>query len=159
MNETVLEAVGCIEFDGSVVNVYNDLNHPLFIIRDVARLLGYRLDHAARLTDLCEEDEYLRASIWRSGQKRYVTAVTELGLYNILSQMRTETARKWRVIVFNQLVDLRLQAKRNITEQFEVWDERADNIWFDEETGKMMYWLNGPGGDPIIKAFGEDDEK
>lgn len=150
----IIEAVGVIKFDSVSIDVYGDINEPLFIARDVAKLIGYRVDNTNHLVeDLCESDEYLRVSVVRSGQKRLVLAVTEMGLYNILSQSRLDSARKWRRIIHTELINMRKEDNRSISEQFEIWDNMANDIWFDEETGKMMEAINDPRGDVIVREF------
>lgn len=146
MNNGLVEVVGEIKFDGVSISVYEDLNNPLFRIQDVAKLIGYRQDNAHRLLEYCEEDEQLTVRLLRFGQRRKAIMVTEMGLYNVLAQSRMIAARKWRRIIFEQLIELRKEAERNIAEQFVMWDSRLDDVWFDEETGKHMYAMNGPGG-------------
>lgn len=80
------EIVGYVNFDGKVIAAYDNLDEPIFLLRDVAELLGYRLDHAARLADLCEPDEVLDVKKKLHGKMCNLKAVNETGLYNILSQ-------------------------------------------------------------------------
>ena len=80
----VIEAVGIIKFDGVSIEVYDDLNNPLFRIQDVAKIIGYRQDSAKKLLNMCEDDEYLIGSVFLAGQRRNCNFVTEMGLYNIL---------------------------------------------------------------------------
>ena len=46
-----------------------------------------------------------------------------------------------------ELIALRRSRGKNISEQFEDWDHRADAIYFDEETGMLMRSVTVPGGD------------
>ena len=73
--------------------------------------------------------------------------VTELGLYNILSQSRKPIARGWRRIAHEELIELRKSKGRDIKQQFEVWDEKYSDLYFDEETGVLMQSVTLPGGD------------
>lgn len=143
----VLEVVGCIEFDGYVIDVYGDLNYPLFRLQDIAKLVGYSEGNSLHLLAFCEDDEFLTVQIVRSGQRRSVKVVTESGLYNILSQSRTISARKWRRVINNELIKLREEAGRNISEQFDIWSDAASNIYFDDRTGELMESYILPGGD------------
>lgn len=73
--------------------------------------------------------------------------MTETGLYNVLSQSRKPIARAWRRIIHEELITLRKTRGKNIAEQFEDWDNQADTIFFDEETGMMMQSVTVAGGD------------
>ena len=73
--------------------------------------------------------------------------ISELGLYNVLSQSRKPIARGWRRIVHQELINLRRSRKKNIVEQFDDWDEELEGIYFDEETGILMQSVTMPGGD------------
>ena len=147
------EVIDTISFRGVTIDVYGTWKDPLFILRDVAKILNYRQDNAARLADLCEADETLNVTIRRAGQRRTVTVVTETGLYDILSQMRTEPARAWRRVLIKEIRQKRINKEQSISELFEDWDERAVDIWFDEETGKMMEAVNVPGGDVEVREY------
>ena len=91
--------------------------------------------------------EKLKLQTVVAGQRRLVWFVTEIGLYNILSQSRVTTARKWRQIVHQQLIDMRKERGKDIVEQFEEWDNMLDDIYYDEETGMLMQSVTVAGGD------------
>ena len=73
--------------------------------------------------------------------------VTENGLYNIMSQSRMDTARKWRRIIHDELINLRRSRGKNVVEQFDDWDHELDTLYFDEETGILMQSVTVQGGD------------
>lgn len=83
--------------------------------------------------------------------------VTELGLYNILSQSRKPIARKWRRIVHSNLIMMRRNNKLTIEGQFEEWDAMADNLFIDQETGELMEFYTIQGGDVEIRPYNEED--
>ena len=62
-------------------------------------VLGYDKDSTNKIANLCEDDEKLPGTIFRSGQRRKVWLVTELGLYSILEQSRMPIARIWRRVL------------------------------------------------------------
>ena len=94
-----------------------------------------------------------------AGQRRAVNFVTENGLYNILAQSRMELARAWRRVVHDELINMRKEKGLNISEQFEEWDHAMDNIYFDEDTGRLMQSVTVPGGDVIQVPYkGDKDE-
>ena len=99
------------------------------------------------MLELCEEDEKLKLPLVVAGQRRSVNFVTENGLYNILSQSRMEIARAWRRVIHDELISMRRAKGRDVVEQFEEWDHALDNIYFDEETGRLMQSVTVQGGD------------
>lgn len=144
-----IKIVGTIVFGGQILNVYGDLDDPLFRANDIGKLLKYSSGNDWKLLEMCEEDEKLKLPLVVAGQRRSVNFVTEHGLYNILSQSRMELARAWRRIVHDELINLRKNKGLNISEQFEEWDQALDNIYFDEETGILMQSVTVQGGDVI----------
>ena len=96
---------------------------------------------------MVETDEKLILPMVVAGQSRSVSFVTESGLYNILAQSRKPLARKWRRLISDELINLRKQRNYNVLEQFQEWDHKLDDIYFDEETGMMMQSVTLPGGD------------
>ena len=139
--------VGKISFDGFELDVYSDLNEPLFKGSDIGKILDYSDHNTWALLDLCEDDEKLKLPLIVSGQRRSVRFVTESGLYNCLAQSRKPIARKFRRVIANQLIKMRKDKGMDIKEQFDEWDHQLDDIYFDEETGKMMQSVTVAGGD------------
>lgn len=152
-----MDIVGQIRFDGHVLDVYGSLDTPLFMGVAVAALIDYSTGNTAEMIRMLEDDEHLLVTIQRSGQRRKVRMVTELGLYNILSQSRKPIARKWRRIVHSNLIMMRRNNKLTIEGQFEEWDAMADNLFIDEETGELMEFYTIQGGDVEIRPYREED--
>lgn len=170
-----LEVVGLIRFDGHVLDVYNDLDEPYFLAVEVAKLVDYSVGNTSHMLDMLEHDEKIlvkvregmsrqeRRALERkeakvSGSRNTTTSigqsggptkwfVTELGLYNILSQSRKPIARKWRRVVHSNLIMMRRQNKLMIDGQFEEWDAIADDLYIDPDTGILMQSVTVPGGD------------
>lgn len=140
-------AVGVIKFDNRLLNVYSDVNEPLFRASDVADLIGYSEGNTWKMLEMCEEDETLLIPFVVAGQRRNVRFVNEHGLYNILSQSRKPIARKWRRIIHDQLIDMRRQRGMDIIAQFDEWDHELDTLYFDDETGILMQSVTVAGGD------------
>ena len=158
MNQ-IKKVVGTIEFDGRRLNVYEDVNEPLFKATDVANMIGYSDGNTYRLLEKCEQDEKLLLPIVVGGQKRVVSFVTENGLYNILSQSRMPLARKWRRIIHDEIIRLRRERGLDIIAKFEEWDHELDTLYFDEETGILMQSVTVQGGDveQVPYKFKEDE--
>lgn len=142
-----MEIVGQIKFDGYILDVYNDLDVPFFLAVEVAKLIDYSAGNTAEMLRVLEPDEHLLVTLQRSGQRRQVRMISEIGLYNVLSQSRKPIARKWRRIVHSNLVMMRRNNKLTIDGQFEEWDAMLDDLYIDPETGILMQSVTVRGGD------------
>ena len=170
-----MKVVGQIRFDGYVLDVYDSLDEPYFLAVQVSKLIDYSNGNTASMLELLEADEkiLINTSSGLTRQQRRVLArkeakvsdsigstegigqtgnptkwfVTELGLYNILSQSRKPIARKWRRIVHSNLVMMRRNNKLTIEGQFEEWDAMSDDLYIDPETGILMQSVTVRGGD------------
>lgn len=149
MNNKVIEKVGYIEFDGKILDVYSSLNKPLFCIYDVATLIGINVSDLFKLYDLIEADELIELSPTSniSDQQTNMDFITETGLYNLLAQCYTDTARKWRRIITDELITLRKARNMDILQQFDMWNDMLDDLYIDEETGILMQSITIEGGD------------
>lgn len=137
--------VGKLEFDGRTLEVYKDLNEPLFLVSDVIGLLGYNgaaRFHIQYVVDRCEMDEVINTLDGIPGP-----FVTELGLYSILSQETGPLGRKWRRVIHDEIVRNRKKRSMDILAQFEEWDHELDTLYIDEETGILMQSVTVAGGD------------
>ena len=150
--------VGKIQFDGHMLEVYDSLDNPYFLAQDVAKLIDYSNGNTGQMLATLEKDEYLSDIQHRSGQKRLVYMITELGLYNLLSQSRKPIARKWRRVVHSNLILLRKERQFTIADQFEEWDHMREDFFIDEETGELMEIWTIAGGDVEIRPYKEDGE-
>lgn len=147
LDTVTVQIVDTITFGGVGLDVYSSVDVPLFRVTDIASLIGYSEGNGWNLLELCEEDEKLNLPLVVAGQKRKVTFVTELGLYNILAQSRKPMARKWRRIVHQDLIRMRKEQGRTIVEQFDEWNHELDALYIDEITGIMMQSVTVEGGD------------
>ena len=142
-----MKIVGNIKFMEHTLPVYDSLDEPKFKASDIATAIDYSDGNVWKMLEMCEADEKLNLPLVVAGQRRSVSFVTEMGLYNILSQSRKPIARAWRRIIHEELIALRIARGKNIAEQFEDWDKQADAIYFDEGTGMLMQSVTVPGGD------------
>lgn len=142
-----LKVVGRITFDGRHLDVYESLDNPIFKAKDVAKLIGYSSGNTWKMAELCEEDEKQDLPMVVAGQTRMFIFVTEAGLYNILAQSRKPIARKWRKVVFDELIRMRKKRGVDVLQQFDEWDEMLENLYYDEGTGKIMMSVTTHGGD------------
>ncbi len=145
--------VGIVKFDNKILSVYSSLDEPLFRASDIAKLIDYSEGNTWKLLELCEEDEKVTLPLVVSGQRRNTSFVTETGLYNILAQSRKPIARKWRRVIFNELVELRKSRGLDISGQFDEWDHALDRIFWDEEKSMLVEYVNTPGGDVMAIPY------
>lgn len=123
-----------IIFGDKKIPVYYDPEEdPYFRLADT----GYSVKDFEKI----EHDEYFK----HNGE----VFVTELGLYNLLSQDEGKNGRLWRRVVHEQLIDMRLKNGKYVEEQFSDWEQAAGDYYIDEDTGKMMRSVTVAGGDVI----------
>lgn len=142
-----MEIVGSVIFKDKTLPIYSSLDVTLFRASDVAKLIEYSDGNVWKMLEMCEADEKLTLPMVAHGQRRTVSFITETGLYNILAQSRKPIARAWRRVVHEELIALRKSRGKNVAEQFQDWDDAAESIYFDEETGMMMQSVTVAGGD------------
>ena len=139
--------VGKIVFDNRSLSVYSSLDEPIFKASEIADMIDYSGGNTWKMLEMCEQDEKLNLPMVVAGQRRNVSFVTETGLYNIFSQSRKPTARKWRRVIHDELIRLRKANDMNVVEQFEKWDHELDTLYYDEETDTLMQSVTVQGGD------------
>lgn len=149
--------VGTITFDDRTLSVYQSLDEPVFRASDIATMIGYSEGNTFKLLELCEKDEKLKLPMVVAGQTRYVSFVTELGLYNILAQSRKLIARKWRRVVHAELVRMRREKNMTVVDQFDEWDDLLDTVYWDEEKKMLMQSVTVQGGDVEQIPYVEED--
>ena len=152
-----MNVVGTIQFDNRLLNVYRSLDDPLFRATDISSMIDYSDGNTWKMLQMCEEDEKLNLPMVVAGQTRQVAFVTELGLYNILSQSRKLIARKWRRVVHTQLVTMRREKGMTIADQFDEWDDLLDTVYWDEELGMLMQSVTVQGGDVEQVPYVEEE--
>jgi prophage antirepressor-like protein len=155
-----MKKVGHIGFGGHILTIYESMDSPLFLAGEIGKLLDYSISNNSHMLEVVEPDEKMLKVIdaedmpeWfdsvptHSNARRSQTTwfVTELGLYNILSQSRKPIARGWRRIVHEELIELRKSKDLDIQKQFEIWDEKFSDLYFDEKTGRIMQSVTVPG--------------
>ena len=152
-----LNVVGTITFDNRLLSVYGSLDNPIFKASDVASMIDYSDGNTWKMMQMCEEDERLNLPLVVAGQTRQVAFITELGLYDILSQSRKLIARKWRRVVHTQLVAMRREKGMTVVDQFDEWDDLLDTVYWDEELGMLMQSVTVQGGDVEQIPYVEED--
>ncbi len=123
-----------IKFGDIEARVYykDGTDEPIFKVKDIFKPVDLRL---------LEYDEYFLID------GEYF--ITELGLYNWLSQTDSKDARLWRRVIHEQLINIRKEHNKTIMDQFEDLEQAAGEYYFDEDTGRMMRSVTVAGGDVI----------
>ena len=83
-----IKIAGSISFGGKRLNVYGDLDAPLFKAKDISHAIGYSSGNEWRMLEMCEEDEKLKLPLVVAGQRRSVNFVTENGLYRAVWKLQ-----------------------------------------------------------------------
>ena len=135
------EIVGHVQLGIEKLDVYSNLDAPLFLLTDVSNALHTDINFNFECDEVIKIDDCV--------------FVTEIGLYNAIAQTNTELARAWKRVIFDQLVWARKKAGLDITEQFIDWTEKMNDIYFDIDTGAMMISITVDGGDVIQKEVDE----
>jgi len=139
--------IGKIHFNNQVLNIYGTIDHPCFQAVDIAKIIEYANGRTDEMIKPLEHDEIFKTILTKKGQRRSVWMITELGLYNLLSQSRKPIARLWRRVVHQQLIDTRKTRGLKIEDQFDEWDELLETIYIDPVTGILMQSVTVAGGD------------
>ena len=111
-----LQVIDKREILGMEITTYGDLENPKFLAKDVAEWIGYDPSSVNKMINNVDEDEKLNGIIFRAGQNREMTFLTEDGLYEVLMQSRKPIAKQFKKKVKKLLKELRLnqyQIKQN----------------------------------------------
>lgn len=92
---------------GFQVKTYGDMENPLFLAKDVAEWIGYDASSVNKMINNVDEEEKLNGIIFRAGQNREMTFLTEDGLYEVLMQSRKPIAKQFKKKVKTLIKDLR----------------------------------------------------
>lgn len=117
-----IDVVGSVSFDGRVLNIYGDVNEPLFRATDIAELFGYSDGNAWKLISVCEEKDRIKLTTFIGNQRRVASFVTMEGLFDIVFESRKPVAKELRKAFNDELIRYRKFSGKNITEQFDDWD-------------------------------------
>ena len=96
------------EIFGKEVTTFRDLENPLFLAKELADWIGYNISSINKMLKNLDEDEKLKGTVFRAGQKREMIFLTEDGLYEVLMQSRKPIAKKLKKEIKNILRQIRL---------------------------------------------------
>ena len=107
MSENSLQIIKEQELLGKNFIIYGNVENPLFVAKDIAEWLEYDSDSTNKLVAVVEDNEKLTGTIFRAGQNRLVTLLTEDGLYEVLMQSRKPIAKQFKREVKSILKQIR----------------------------------------------------
>lgn len=143
------------------------------VLKDICDALGLKTFHVSQRLDstMLERVKVGASDIGSNDNRskgenetRWILAVNELGIYEVLFASRRLEARKFRLWAGTVMQKLR----KNVgLEGYEVMkmtdpdvqaeiDDILDTLFYDEETGKLMRSVTVQGGDVIQVPFEED---
>lgn len=105
MQVQVLDKRNILEHE---IITYGDIENPLFLAKDVARWIGYDPSSVNKMLMNVDEDEKLNGIIFRAGQNREMTFLTEDGLYEVLMLSKKPIAKEFKKRVKKLLKEIRL---------------------------------------------------
>lgn len=144
-----MEIVGQMHFPDATLDVWDDLNEPLFLARDVA-VLFYgegRRSGTADLLRLVSTENIVTVKVHRSGQGRLMKFITEIGLYEAFGHSNHHLSSIWFDEMTKKFQQARRRLGKNFEDQVKYIDEQAEkDFWHDEENDiwhKKMVDKNG----------------
>jgi toxin-antitoxin system, toxin component, bro family len=160
MNE--LKVIEEREVLGKEVKIYGDFENPLFVAQDVADWLEYDKSSINKMLANVDESEKLVGKIFRSGQNRDVTMLTEDGLYEVLMLSTKPNAKPFKKQVKEILKTIRktgsyskpmsvqdvliatLEEQKKMVHRIEIVENKVDNeIRIDQsEQRKLQKAIN-----------------
>ncbi len=160
MNE--LKVIEEREVLGKEVKIYGDFENPLFVAQDVADWLEYDKSSINKMLANVDESEKLVGKIFRSGQNRDVTILTEDGLYEVLMLSTKPNAKPFKKQVKEILKTIRktgsyskpmsvqdvliatLEEQKKMVHRIEIVENKVDNeIRIDQsEQRKLQKAIN-----------------
>lgn len=95
------------------VTTYGDIENPLFLAKSVAEWIGYDTSSVNKMLMNVDEDEKLNGIIFRAGQNREMTFLTEDGLYEVLMLSKKPIAKEFKKRVKKLLKEIRINKYKN----------------------------------------------
>lgn len=115
-----MSAITTFQFDDVKLKVYGDVTTPLFLTKDIAKVLGSNQGNESKLSLIAQESDRTKLTLtsWNEGLQKYVTreynAVTEKGLYRILMRSNHINALPFQDKVGEILVEIRKTGKYEV---------------------------------------------
>ena len=105
IKQNEMKTIGNYVFMGKTISIYNTIENPLFLAKDVAEWIEH--SQVSRMIQSVDEDEKLMGTIFMSGQRRDVWFLTEDGLYEVFMQSRKPIAKQFKKKIKEILKEIR----------------------------------------------------
>lgn len=139
-----MNSIGSIKFGDIELNFYNSSNNPYFNIEEVYKVMGVSKNKGYDILSICENDDIII-------RKDLSVYITECGLYTYIEATNSPISRKFRKVINHELIQLRRERNYDIRKQFQIWDERADDYFYDPSDEKLHMISTVNGGDIVVK--------
>ncbi|NYS33559.1 phage repressor protein [Streptococcus danieliae] len=110
----IIQVVTTTEFNGHPLDIYGNIDEPLFLARAVAEMIDYQKNtqgyyNTPKMMKLVDDDEKFKASIPNRDSPQPMWFLTEQGLYEVLFQSRKPIAKEFKKWVKQVLKEIRQQ--------------------------------------------------
>ena len=110
MDEKVLTVIQETEILGKKIQMYNSIEYPLFLAKDVAEWIDYSISNVSKMLKSVDEDEKTTRKFCTSGSNYQTEAwfLTEDGLYECCMQSKKPIAKQMKKEIKQYLKSIRL---------------------------------------------------
>ena len=110
MDEKVLTVIQETEILGKKIQMYNSIEYPLFLAKDVAEWIDYSISNVSKMLKSVDEDEKTTRKFCTSGSNYQTEAwfLTEDGLYECCMQSKKPVAKQMKKEIKQYLKSIRL---------------------------------------------------
>lgn len=110
MNEKILTVIQETEILGKKIQMYNSIEYPLFLAKDVAEWIDYSISNVSKMLKSVDEDEKTTRKFCTSGSNYQTEAwfLTEDGLYECCMQSKKPIAKQMKREIKQYLKSIRL---------------------------------------------------
>lgn len=146
-----MEQVALIHYRGILLDVWNTLDEPYFLARDIGELVyGDMNSKTTALLRMVSPRNMKTLQVSMSGRRRRMRFINEAGLNEAFARSYLPQAIMWFKIITKELVRLRKQQELNILNFWGDWDHRVDNEWYDYENDIWYDIKMDHHGDPYL---------
>ena len=110
MDEKILTVIQETEILGKKIQMYNSIEYPLFLAKDVAEWIDYSISNVSKMLKSVDEDEKTTRKFCTSGSNYQTEAwfLTEDGLYECCMQSKKPIAKQMKKEIKQYLKSIRL---------------------------------------------------
>ena len=125
-------------FKGYEVRIFGDNNNPLFVVKDIADIIGLK-QYNKKLSDLNIESCITKCNIDTGYGIKGINCITEQGLYKLLFRTHNKIAEEFTNYVCELLKSLRLNQSKILEDKIKMLEEK-------EKINGVIYKMSNPDG-------------